>query len=176
MGVRDRQERLEKILPPPPTPEERRRWGAVCNRFIPLLGQSFPLESQAEYGLVEAAFLEWADHGRGPVAQWLDDLREGHCRIPEIIAETIRQLALCWLHPDVGDALVRNRRGLECPRSPDRHPGRRNEPDRARLAEPRYFEVCPGCGADKRDVDWPHLVEGKSPRWTAGWASGGERC
>jgi hypothetical protein len=63
-----------------------------------------------------------------------------------------------------GDQLACNRCGLECPRGPDRHPGRRYEADFARLADlaqkgkwPRYFAVCPGCGADKRDADWPHL-------------------
>jgi hypothetical protein len=183
MRVRNRLERLEKILPPPPPPtpderEVRRRWGAVCDRLFPPMNQSFPLESEPEYALAEAAFGEWINHGRGPVAQWMDDLREGRWRVPEMSAETLRQLVLCWLHPDRGDALVCNRCGLECPRSPDRNVGRRCDADREKLADlaqkgkwPRYFEACPCCGADKRDADWPHLVAGKNPPWKAldGW-------
>jgi hypothetical protein len=182
MKLRPRVERLEQVFPPP-TPEERqeqRRWRSVSDRLLRQLCDAFPVF--ADDPLVEAAVLEFLDYDRGPLAQWLDDLRKGWSRVPELSAEVMRQVVFCWLHPGSGDAMVCNHCGLECPRSDLRHLNGWRDPHRDQRAErarqegwPRYFEACPCCGASTRDADWPHLIEGKNPPWKAldGWLGAG---
>jgi hypothetical protein len=184
MRVRCKLERLERQLPPPPapSPEDRRRqrrWARIAGRFIGLVRQAVPLMNDAEQqqmgDAVEACFQEFD----GPLRDWVRDLQEGRCRLPDLSGEAMHRLVQNLLHPERGDLMVCNLCGLECARYRDRLMGGGSDSrDRERLVEmarqfgwPQWFDACLGCGGPAQEINWPHLTDGTDHPWKAldGW-------
>jgi hypothetical protein len=175
MGLRQRLARVERLLPPAP-PEDRarqRQWEKVFARWERLLGAAVPLLSTAERPQVEGAVAQLADAPHGPYAAWLRDLSEGRCRLPELAPAVMRELLLAWLSPQADGGMVCRRCGLEYPRhrSPPLSewkllPGRKPlEGPPPWYDLPELFRTCPGCGASRYDIDWPHLTREGHPPW-----------
>jgi hypothetical protein len=176
MTLRTRVGRLERRLPPPPEPAPRRRqdrrWRRVAGRFDDLLKAAWPLLDEAEQGRVADAL--WADceRERGPLDRWLEDLRAGRSRLPELDPPVMRDVLLAWLHPDVGQPMVCNGCGLEYPRLRRPGPGSPAAPvSVAPYQVLRLFDACPVCGASRYDTSWPGRTPGKDLPWKAldGW-------
>jgi hypothetical protein len=183
MTLRTRVGRLERRLPPPPEPTPRqrrrdRRWLRVAGRFDELLRAAWPLLDEAGQKRVATAL--WADRERehGPQDRWLEDLRAGRSRLPELAPPVMREMLLAWLHPEVGQPMVCNGCGLEYPRLRRPGPGAPVAPvSVAPYQVPRLFDACPSCGASRYDTSWPGRTPGKDLPWKAldGWAGEGPR-
>jgi hypothetical protein len=181
MKLRARVDRLDRQLParPPPTRKERRqqrRWHAVATRFCDLLNRAEPLLSETEREQVRAALQADGD-SRGPLDRWLQDLREGRSRLPEMQARAMKALLLAWLHPAVGQPMVCNQCGLEYPRLAGprgiavRHLPGLPPQSTAPYQVARLFDACPSCGASRYDTTWPDRVPHHELGWKAldGW-------
>ncbi len=175
--LRRRLDRLERRLPlPPPTrPGEelrQRRWEAVAERWLRLAEGALALLDAAEQQRVEEAAARLGEEC-GPYADWLRNLRQGWCRLPELPPEAMTGLLLAWLHPQAEGGIVCQGCGLEYPRHkapplsewkllPGRVP-QQGPPPWYDL--PRLFPACPGCGAPPHEADWPHQTQDFDRPW-----------
>jgi hypothetical protein len=113
------------------------------------------------------------DRSGGAYSRWLDDLQDGCCRLPELTPEAGRDVLLAWLSPEVDGGRICRQCGMEYPNH--RHPPLsewRVLPGKTPLQGPppwydlpEFFQNCPGCGASRFEMDWPHLIEGKHYPW-----------
>jgi hypothetical protein len=181
MRLRTRVDRLERRMPPPPPDrrEERRRWSEIARRFMRQTANAFAISTEAEQTQVAEALKEFVAQRGGPMRQWMRNLQEGHCRLPELTPEAMKAALLSWFRPDLDCGKVCNRCGLEYP---DLKPPPLNEwrllPGRIPFEGPppwydlpRLFDACPNCGASTYDTTWSHLTENKDLPWKAldGW-------
>jgi hypothetical protein len=176
--LRRRLDDLEQSCPsvPHPSPEDRarqRRWEAAVGRWERQAEAAWPLLSPAEQEQVERALRQLVDESAGPLWDWLRDLREGCCRLPQLPPETTRALLLAWLSPEADGGMVCRACGLEYPRhkSPPLSqwkllPGKRplqGPPPWYDL--PEFFMACPGCGGSRYEADWPWHTAGVALPW-----------
>jgi hypothetical protein len=183
MKLRGRLDRVERQLPAPPEPTPRdrrldRRWQAVAGRLIDLLQHAAELMNESEFRQAEDALTAYVNGTRGPLDRWLDDLRAGRSRLPELTPPAMKDLLSGWLHPQAGQPMVCNGCGLEYPRL--RRPGAPNAARPANLLPAastvpyqvaRLFDACPGCGASRYDTTWPGRTASVDLPWKAldGW-------
>jgi hypothetical protein len=178
MRLRSRVVRLERFLPPRPASaaedlKRQRRWHQVVDRWERLLRGAEPLLSAAEQEHVDLALKALVDNCGGPCADWLRDLRDGWCRLPELSPKAMKELLLAWLSPQADGGQVCCRCGLEYPRHqipPLRAwkllPGKKPlEGPPPWYDLPMLFSVCPGCGAASADFDWPHRTRECRRAW-----------
>jgi len=151
------------------------RWQKVADRWISLAAKASDLMSPEEDQRVSEAILRSDD---GPYRGWISDLASGRCRLPQLSAETMKQLMLAWLSPLVDaymNAAICASCGLEYPKCklppvsdwkllPGKQPGV-GEPPWYDL--PEFFTSCPHCGSilQGQGMDWPHLIDMKSYPW-----------
>lgn len=175
--MRTRLEELDRRLPALPiseNPHEVKRRRQLARRLVRLIQNASPLFTEEEDEKVASALAQWGETEMGPYSGWLRDLFQGHCRLPELAPESMKQLLLAWLSPDCDSltSVCRNC-GLLYPRRrrppvtqwkllPEKVPGEGALP---RYDLPEFFSSCPGCGASPRDFDWSHLVREVSRPW-----------
>jgi hypothetical protein len=177
MKLQRRLARLEQIWPAPPPPSKgdlarKKRWENVAERWCGLLGKAHKLLNNSEREQVEVALKQILDGFQGPYGNWLINLREGRCRLPEIAPTAMKALLLAWLSPEVDCGMVCCECGLEYPQHkaplqewklfPGKVPFQSPSPW---YDLPRLFAACPGCGASDCKVDWPHLIAERSYPW-----------
>jgi len=176
MRLQGRVARLERVLPPPraPSPEEllrEERSIKVLRRWCKLLREAVPLMSGAEQEQVDSAL---RDVKQGPYKDWLWHLEIGWSRLPVIKPEAMKALLLTWLSPQVDDlSRVCKRCGLEYPshKSPPMSewkvlPGKRPLEGLPPWYDlPEFFHACPGCGASRYEITYPHLVWDQDHPW-----------
>jgi hypothetical protein len=157
--------------------ERQRRWEQVVTRWNNLAAQAASLMSEDDIRRVDDG-TEQANANGGPFDSWLSDLEDGRCRLPELTAETMRDLLLAWLDSGVDKHLpgvVCVHCGLEYPHHllqslmglellPCRVWGEGPPPWHV---IPDDFRRCPHCGQSNNygGMDWPHLVAEKSYPW-----------
>lgn len=154
--------------------ERQARWEAVLDRWCDLAELALAQMGAAEQERVEQA-IEQANHFSGPYDQWLSDLADGRCRLPELSTEAMRSLLLAWLHPQAEGGIVCTSCGLEYPRHkspplsewklrPGKQPGEGPPPW---YDLPELFQACPDCGGSPHGsgMDWPHLIDAKHYPW-----------
>jgi hypothetical protein len=167
----------------------RRQWAEwearcdqVLDRWNELAQKAADLMTEEECRRLDEA-IEQANHMKGgPLGDWILDLERGRCRLPDLSAETMRQLLLAWLSPDLEDSfsgMLCGACGLEipCHRHPPTSewkllPGKQwgvGPPPWYDL--PEFFRQCPNCGASLCAsqyggvMDWPRLIDDKTYPW-----------
>jgi hypothetical protein len=178
VSLRRRVEQMERRLPapppePPPDRARQKRLEAVLRRWEGLSEQAASLLSADERQRVEQAAGELVEDFGGPFAVWLRDLRDGCCRLPPLTPEAMKALLLAWLSPEADGGMVCRRCGLEYPRHRNPPlsqwkllPGRKPmEGPPPWYDLPEFFPDCPGCGASRFDIDWPHQTDGHDRPW-----------
>jgi hypothetical protein len=169
---------LERVLPPRPPPssealERTKRWQQITRRLFAILERTLPLLSDEQQRRVIEGFGDSDGTKHGPYRNWLDDLLDGRCRLPELAPEACKDLLLAWLSPEADGGMVCRHCGLEYPKH--RHPPLSEWkllPGKTPLEGPppwydlpEFFRACPSCGASHFEIDWPHLIQDKHYRW-----------
>ena len=153
MKLKRRVERLEERLPPlsPDDASAQKRWEEVVARFFRLLEQAAELLGPDEEAAVEHALRILTEDPvwSGPYACWLQDLRDGWCRLPDLPPAVMKDLLLAWLTPGVTGGVTCKDCGLEYP-----HVNYRP-----------LLAACPGCASP--EWDWAHLVRDYDRAWKA---------
>jgi hypothetical protein len=141
--------------------------GAV-KRFCDLLNKTQPLLSETERERVFGA-LETDGDSRGPFDHWLEDLKQGRSRLPDMQASAMKALLFAWLHQAVGQPMVCNQCGLEYPRlaGPRGIAVRHLLPPQstAPYQVARLFDACPSCRASRYYTTWPDRVPHHDLAW-----------
>jgi hypothetical protein len=178
MSLRRRLARLERLLPlpPPPSPEEllrEERWKQIAARWMNFFEQAAPLLTDPQYAQANQGLQQLKEACDGPFGPWLRDLSRGWCRLPKLTPEAMKDLLLAWLSPEATRGQICRQCGLEypLPRLPPSSewkllPGKRPMEGHPPWYDlPEFFQECPGCGASRFNMDWPHLVEDKHYPW-----------
>jgi hypothetical protein len=157
--------------------ERDARLGQVLSRWEGLFEKALPLLDADDQQRASQAVERLAAEYSGPYANWLRDLADGCCRLPELSAEAMRSLLLAWLSPEADSlAVVCTACGLECPHHktppisewellPGRQPFDGQPPPWYDL--PHFFLACPHCGGSLfgSGMTWAHLVEKENYPW-----------
>jgi hypothetical protein len=167
MRLQRRVARLEKRWSanphvPPEDGSREERWESVIKRLDRLVRQADELMTDAEWEQVHHAIQQLVDGLGGPYADWLEHLREGMCRLPELPPTAMKDVLLAWLAPEANGGMVCRQCGLEYPQHKNPPfseykllPGKRPfEGPPPWYDLPYLFEACPGCGASRHEVDW----------------------
>jgi hypothetical protein len=170
--------RLEQIWPAPPPPskedlQRQKRWISVVQRLGRLLGQADKLMTGLERKRVGLALDHIVNGFSGPFANWFTNLRDGSCRLPELTPSAMKDLLLAWISPEADRGMVCRQCGLEYPKHKypplsqwKLLPGKRPmEGPPPWYDLPYLFAACPGCGAARDEIDWPHLMGARSYSW-----------
>ena len=170
--------RLEQLWPAPPPPSKedlrrKKRWISVVQRFGRLLGQAAKLMTVSEQERVGLDLDQIVTGFSGPFANWLTNLREGMCRLPELTSSAMKEVLLALLSPEADQGMVCRQCGLEYPQHKDPPlsqwkllPGRQPMEGPSPWYDlPYLFAACPGCGASRDEVDWPHLIGERCYPW-----------
>ncbi len=159
---------LERLrLPPPPIdrPSLERQY-RILKRWVQLAHAALPLVPEEQLSGMREALGQLGEHLRGPYDTWLQDLRDGWCRLPQLAPAAMKDLLLAWLSPEADGGTVCAACGLEFPRRrppplsawkllPGRRPFEGTPPW---YDLPEFFRFCSHCGVSSFEADWPHLV------------------
>lgn len=152
--------------------ERQARWGQVIDRWLDLAASAVELMNDAEGERVAEA-MERCGNAASPYNPWLRDLAEGRCRLPELSAETMRNLLLAWLHPnaDFSLACVCTACGIEYPhtRQPNLSSMMLPPAGQGLPMNPDLFAACPHCGgpAHGDGMMWAHRIHERDYSWMA---------
>jgi hypothetical protein len=170
-GIQERREQLE---------QERRHATKVrklLDRFSAILDAAWPHLAEEDQSTLEAAMQAVADDPKAldhwPLLTWMDSVRSGTSRLPELSAEVSAALIRAWLSSELDERQWTCKQcGLlrPCRKQPPMNtwkllPGRyplKGPPPWYDLP-PDFFAVCPACGAE--DADWSHLVANEHLSW-----------
>jgi hypothetical protein len=163
-------------LPAPETPDEEKCRRQIAQRLDRLITNATLLLTKQEAKEVSRGLEQWIETGSGPYSSWFKELIQGHCRLPELAPESMKQLLLAWLSPECDTLMpVCRSCGLLYPhrRSPPMTewkllPGKAYGVGPPPWYDfPVFFQSCPGCNASSYEMDWSHLVREVSRPWKA---------
>jgi hypothetical protein len=95
MTMRRRLTRLEALLPPPPSPDlliRMQRCGPIFDRWHDLGAAASQLMCPEEEDRVLSAVQQLHETWLGPYGVWFWCLCEGHCRLPELTPQVMKDL------------------------------------------------------------------------------------
>jgi hypothetical protein len=175
--LRARLAELDRRLPAHPTPQaslELMRIRQIDRRLSRLIRKASPLFTEQEADKVAQGLQAWLETGSGPYRWWFKKLGQGHCRLPVLSPESMRELLLAWLSPACDTLMpVCRHCGMLYPQ-PRRPPLREWKLLPGKVPGvgpppwydlPEFFHSCPGCGASPREIDWAHLMDEINRPW-----------
>ena len=173
MKLKNRLQRLERVVPPP-SPEVVRRQqqcDPIFDRWDQLLVAAWPLLSPDEKGRVNEALAQLHERHAGPYAIWFNGLLLGWSRLPPLAPPVMKDLLLTWLQPGVATGFACRGCGLKYAfrywpqpagaKSFQVWPQGQGPPPRA----PEFFAACPHCGAPNTDIHLPDDVAQHDQPW-----------